>query len=195
MAISSGLGAAVVASRVLPPLARHWWVFLIRGLVAVAFGLVALFYPTATLFTFILFYAVFSIVDGVFAVVSAIRGTEGLGPRWWLGLVGVLGIVAGVAAYFWPGLTALALLMVIGAWALVYGVVEIVGAIRLRKEIDNEWLLLIHGILAALFGLIVLVRPGAGALALISMIAAFALLSGLLLIFLSLRLRTLVGKT
>ena len=195
MAISSGLGAAVVASRVLPPLARHWWVFLIRGLVAVAFGLVALFYPTATLFTFILFYAVFSIVDGVFAVVSAIRGAEGLGPRWWLALVGVLGIVAGVAAYFWPGLTALALLMVIGAWALVYGVVEIVGAIRLRKEIDNEWLLLIHGILAALFGLIVLVRPGAGALALISMIAAFALLSGLLLIFLSLRLRTLVGKT
>ena len=195
MAISSGLGAAVVASRVLPPLARHWWVFLIRGLVAVAFGLVALFYPTATLFTFILFYAVFSIVDGVFAVVSAIRGAEGLGPRWWLALVGVLGIVAGVAAYFWPGLTALALLMVIGAWALIYGVVEIVGAIRLRKEIDNEWLLLIHGILAALFGLIVLVRPGAGALALISMIAAFALLSGLLLIFLSLRLRTLVGKT
>jgi uncharacterized membrane protein HdeD (DUF308 family) len=194
MAISSGLGAAVVASRVLPPLARHWWVFLVRGLVAIAFGLVALFYPAATLVTFILFYAVFSIVDGVFAVVSAIRGAEGLGPRWWLALVGVLSIVAGLAAYFWPGLTALALLMVIGVWALVYGIFEIVGAIRLRKEIDNEWLLLIHGILAALFGLIVLVRPGAGALALLSMIAAFALLSGLLLIFLALRLRTLARK-
>jgi uncharacterized membrane protein HdeD (DUF308 family) len=84
--------------------------------------------------------------------------------------------------------------MVIGVWALVYGIFEIVGAIRLRKEIDNEWLLLIHGILAALFGLIVLVRPGAGALALLSMIAAFALLSGLLLIFLALRLRTLARK-
>ena len=194
MAISSGLGAAVVASRVLPPLARHWWVFLARGLVAIAFGLVALFYPAATLVTFILFYAAFSIVDGVLAVVSAIRGAEGLGPRWWLALVGVLGIVAGLAAYFWRGLTTLALLMVSGVWGLVYGIVEIVGAIRLRKEIDNESLLLIHGLLAALFGVILLARPGVGALALMSMIAAFALLSGPLLIFLSLRLRTLAGK-
>ena len=195
MAISSGVGAAVVAARVLPPLARHWWVFLVRGLVAIAFGLVALFYPAATLVTFILFYAVFSIVDGVFAVVSAIRGNKGVGPRWWLALVGVLGIVAGLAAYVWPGLTALALLMVIGVWALVYGVVEIIGAIRLRKEIENEWLLLVHGILAALFGLIVLGRPGAGALALIWLIASFALASGVVLIVLSLRLKGLAGKT
>ena len=194
MAISSGLGAAVVASRVLPPLARHWWVFLVRGLVAIAFGLVAFFYPVATLYTFILFYAVFSIVDGLFALMSAVRGQEGMGARWWLALIGVLGVVAGIAAYLWPGLTALALLTLIGIWALVYGVVEIVGAIRLRKEIDNEWLLLIHGILAALFGLIFLVRPGAGALALIWLIASFALASGVVLIILSLRLKSLAGK-
>lgn len=194
MAISSGLGSAVVASRVLPALARHWWVFLVRGLVAIAFGLVAFFYPVATLLTFILFYAVFSIVDGVFAVVSAVRGQEGMGARWWLALIGVLSVAAGLAAYFWPGLTALALLTLIGIWALVYGVVEIIGAIRLRKEIDNEWLLLVHGILAALFGLIVLVRPGAGALALIWLIASFALASGVVLIILSLRLKGLAGK-
>ena len=194
MAISSGLGAAVVASRVLPPLARHWWVFLIRGLVAIAFGLVAFFYPAATLITFILFYAVFSIVDGVFAMVSAVRGHEGPGARWWLALIGVLGVLAGLAAYLWPGLTALALLTLIGIWALVYGVVEIIGAIRLRKEIDNEWLLLVHGILAALFGLIVLVRPGAGALALIWLVASFALASGVVLVILSFRLKGLAGK-
>ena len=194
MAISSGLGAAVVASRVLPALTRHWWVFLVRGLVAIAFGLVAFFYPVATLFTFILFYAVFSIVDGLFALVSAVRGREGMGARWWLALIGVLGVVAGVAAYLWPGLTALALLTLIGIWALVYGVVEIVGAIRLRKEIDNEWLLLSHGILAALFGLIVLARPSAGALALIWLIASFALASGVVLIILSFRLKSLASK-
>jgi len=117
-----------------------------------------------------------------------------MGPRWWLALVGVLGIVAGLLTYAWPGLTALALLTVIGVWALLYGVSEIVGAIRLRKEIDNEWLLLIHGVLAALFGLMVLVRPGAGALALIWLIASFALASGVLLIALAFRLKSIAGK-
>lgn len=194
MAISSGLGAAVVARRVLPALARHWWVFLVRGLVAIAFGLVAFFYPVATLYTFILFYAVFSIVDGVFAFVSAVLGKDGVGPRWWLALIGALSVVAGLAAYLWPGLTALVLLTLIGIWALVYGVVEIIGAIRLRKEIDNEWLLLTHGILAALFGLIVLVRPGTGALALIWLIASFALASGVVLVILSFRLKGLASK-
>ena len=189
MAISSDLGRGPAASAILPPLARHWWVFLVRGLVAIAFGLVALFYPAATLVTFILFYGIFALVDGVFAVVSAIRGMEGMGSRWWLALVGVLGIVAGLVTFFWPGITALALLAVIGAWALVYGIFEIIGAIRLRKEIDNEWLLLIHGVLAVLFGLMVLVRPGAGALALIWLIGSFALASGIVLIILAFGLK------
>ncbi len=192
--MATSLGRAALAATVLPPLARHWWVFLVRGLVAIAFGLVGLFYPAATLLTFILFYGVFALVDGVFAVVSAVRGKEGMGPRWWLALVGVLGIVAGLVTYAWPGLTALALLTVIGVWALLYGVSEIVGAIRLRKEIDNEWLLLIHGALAVLFGLMVLVRPGAGALALIWLIASFALASGVLLIALAFRLKSIAGK-
>jgi uncharacterized membrane protein HdeD (DUF308 family) len=194
MAISSGLGAAVVASRVLPALAHHWWVFLLRGLVGIAFGLVAFFYPVATLYTFIVFYAVFSIVDGVFAFLSAVRGQENMGARWWLALIGILGVVAGLAAYLWPGVTAVALLTLIGIWALINGVVEIVGAIRLRAEIDNEWLLLIHGILSALFGLIVLARPSGGALALIWFIAAFALVSGTVLVILSFRLKGLASK-
>ena len=194
MAMSSDLGRAPLASGILPPLARNWWVFLVRGLVAILFGLVALFYPAATLFTLILFYGIFAFIDGVFAVVSAVRGKEGMGPRWWLALIGVLGIVAGLVTYFWPGITALALLTVIVVWALIYGIFEIIGAIRLRKEIDNEWLLLIHGVLAALFGLMVLVRPGAGALALIWLIASFALASGLLLVILAFRLRKHAAK-
>jgi uncharacterized membrane protein HdeD (DUF308 family) len=188
MAISSDLGRGPLASALLPPLARHWWVFLVRGLVAIAFGLLALFYPAATLVTLILFYGVFALVDGVFAVVSAIRGT-GMGSRWWLALVGVLGIIAGLVTFFWPGITALALLTVIGVWALIYGIFEIIGAIRLRKEIDNEWLLLIHGVLAVLFGLMVLVRPGAGAVALIWLIGSFALASGIVLVVLAFGLK------
>jgi len=166
----------------LPALARNWWVFLVRGLVAIVFGLVALAWPGATLVTLVLFYGVFALIDGVFAVIAAVRGKGDTGSRWWLAFVGLLGIVAGLVTYFSPGLTALALLVVIGICALMYGVVEIVGAIRLRKEIDNEWMLIIHGALAALFGIIVLVRPGAGALALIWLIGAFAILSGVLLL-------------
>src|SRR5215510_4189859 len=105
--MATSMGRAALASTVLPPLARHWWVFLLRGLVAIAFGLVGFFYPGATLITFILFYGVFALADGVFAVVSAVRGKEGMGPRWWLTLIGILGIVAGLVSFAWPGLTAL----------------------------------------------------------------------------------------
>lgn len=187
--VISDLGRATLASAVLPPLARNWWVFLVRGLIAIAFGLVGLFYPGATLVAFVLFYGIFALIDGVFAVVSAVLGKERAGPRWWLALVGVLGIVAGIVTYFWPGITALALMTVIGVWALIYGIFEIVGAIRLRKEIDNEWLLLSHGILAVLFGIMALVRPGAGALALIWLIGSFALASGVVLVILAFKLK------
>jgi uncharacterized membrane protein HdeD (DUF308 family) len=189
----TSLARAALASTIVAPLARHWWVFLIRGIAALAFALVGFFYPEATLVTLVLFYGAYALVDGVFAAVSAVRGKEGMGPRWWLALVGVLGIVAGLVTFAWPGITTLALLIVIGVWAVFYGVVEIVGAIRLRKEIDNEWLLLMHGALAVLFGLIALVRPGAGALALIWLIASFAFASGVLLIGLSFRLKKLAG--
>ena len=181
---------AALASTIAAPLARHWWVFLIRGLVAIVFGLVGFFYPAATLFTLVLFYGAYALIDGVFAIVSAVRGKEGMGPRWWLAAVGVLGIIAGLVTYLMPGLTTLVLLTVIGVWALLYGISEIVGAIRLRKEIDNEWLLMMHGALAVLFGLMALFRPGAGALALIWLIASFALASGVLLVALAFRLKS-----
>jgi uncharacterized membrane protein HdeD (DUF308 family) len=194
MATTPDLGVAPLALRILPPLARNWWIFLVRGLVAIAFGLVGFFYPAATLVAFVLVYGVFALLDGVFAVVAAVRGKEGMGPRWWLALVGVLGIVAGLVTFAWPGITALVMLAVIGVWALIYGIFEIVGAIRLRKEIENEWLLLLHGALAVLFGLMVLVRPGAGALALIWLIAAFALASGALLVIFAFALKRHAAK-
>lgn len=169
-------------------LAKKWWLVLLRGIVSVLFGIVAFIWPGLTLFTLVLFYGAFALVDGVIALVSAFGKHEGA-PTWWLILVGIAGIGAGVITFLWPGLTALVLVIFIGAWALVHGIFEIIGAIRLRKEIDNEWWLILAGIVSVLFGLLVLFFPGSGALGLIWAIAAYAIIFGILLIGLSLRLR------
>ena len=170
-------------------LAKGWWLVLLRGLLSIVFGVLAFVWPAITLFTLVLLYGAFALVDGVVALIGAFTGRLKPMPTWWLVLVGLAGIAAGVVTFLWPGITAIVLVMFIGAWAVVHGIFEIIGAIQLRKEIDNEWLLLIHGALAALFGIMVLVRPGAGALALIWLIAMFAILSGVLLIAFAFRIK------
>jgi uncharacterized membrane protein HdeD (DUF308 family) len=169
-------------------LARNWWMLLLRGICAILFGILAFVWPAMTLVTLILLYGAFAFVDGVFALVAAIAGGAAA-PRWWLALVGVLGIAAGLATWFWPGLTALVLLYFIAAWAIITGVMQIVGAIQLRKEIDNEWLLIAAGVLSVLFGGLLFVQPGAGALAVLLIIGAYAILYGVLLVFFAFRLR------
>ena len=108
---------------------------------------------------------------------------------WWLAIVGLLGILVGILTLAWPGITALVLLLFIAGWAIATGILQIVGAVRLRKEIDNEWLLIASGVLSVIFGLILVVQPGAGALALLYVIGFYAVLYGILLVGLSLRLR------
>ena len=169
-------------------LARNWWMLLLRGICAVLFGLLALFWPGMTLVTLILLYGAFAFVDGVFALVAAIIGGAPA-PRWWLAIVGLLGIAAGLATWLWPGLTALVLLYLIAGWAIAIGVMQIVGAIQLRKVIDNEWALIAIGVISVLFGIAMFVQPGAGALALVLVIGGFAFAYGVLLILLALRLR------
>ncbi|MFL4984901.1 MAG: HdeD family acid-resistance protein [Xanthobacteraceae bacterium] len=110
-------------------------------------------------------------------------------PTWWLVVVGILGILAGLVTFLWPGVTALVLIFFIGGWAIAHGIFEIVGAIKLRKEIDNEWWLILAGALSVVFGIIVLIAPGAGALALVWIIGVYSLAFGVLLVGLSLRLR------
>jgi len=161
-------------------LAKNWWLVLLRGIVSVLFGIVAFIWPGLTLFTLVLFYGAFALVDGVIALASAF-GKEKAAPTWWLILVGIAGIGAGVITFLWPGLTAIVLVIFIGAWALVHGIFEIIG--------DNEWWLILAGIVSVLFGLLVLIAPGPGALGLIWAIAAYAIVFGILLIGLSLRLR------
>jgi uncharacterized membrane protein HdeD (DUF308 family) len=172
-------------------LAENWWLLLLRGIVAIAFGILAFAWPGITLLTLIFFWGAYAVADGIFALWSAISGKGGgeMGSRWWLVLVGICGVVAGLLAFVMPGVTALVLLLFIAAWAIVTGVLQVWGAIRLRKEIEGEWLLILSGLLSIAFGLILVVQPGAGALAVIWLIGTFAILEGCLLVALAFRLK------
>lgn len=169
-------------------LAKNWWLILLRGIVSILFGIAAISWPGLTLVTLVLLYAAFAFVDGVFALGAAVMGPQ-IAPRWWLVIVGLISIGFAIATYAHPKLTAILLVMLIGAWSVARGVMEIVGAIQLRKEIDNEWWLIAAGVISVLFGIAVLVAPGQGALAMILVIGVFAIVEGVMLVLLSLRLK------
>ena len=170
-------------------LTGHWWLFLIRGIAAIIFGILAFAWPGVTLVMLVIFFGAFALVDGIASLIAAITGKGATGPRWWLAIVGLLGIAAGLLTFFWPGLTAVVLLFFIAGWAIAMGVFQIIGAIQLRKEIDNEWLLILSGDVSILFGLILLFRPGTGLLALVWLIAIDAIVFGALVIGFAFRLR------
>jgi uncharacterized membrane protein HdeD (DUF308 family) len=178
-----GLGSAMVHA-----LAKNWWMLLLRGIAAIIFGGLALAWPGMTLLTLVLFYGAYALVDGVLAISAAVTGGTLL-PRWWLAVVGLLGIAAGLLTFLMPGLTAIVLLYFIAGWAIATGVFQIIGAIKLRKEIDNEWLLILGGIISVLFGAAMIAAPGAGALALVTVIGIYAVIIGVLLVVLSFRLK------
>lgn len=182
--------SAGASGPVLPVLSRNWWVLALRGLAAIIFGVLAFVLPGITLFALVLLFGAYMLVDGIFAIVTAVR-VAGREDRWWLLLIeGVLGVLAGLVAAFWPGLTALALLYFIAAWAIVSGILEIVGAIRLRQEIEGEWALGLSGALSVLFGVLLIVIPApAGLLSLVWLIGAYALAFGVLLLVLAFRVR------
>jgi uncharacterized membrane protein HdeD (DUF308 family) len=167
---------------------RVWWTLVLRGVVAVLFGLAALFWPGKTLFVLILFFGAYTLVDGIFAIVGGIMDSS---RRWLLLIEGVLGVVAGLILLARPGLGALVLLYVIAFWAIVTGVMEILAAISLRREIDNEWLMILGGGISVLFGVILAVLPGAGLLSLTWLIGAYALVFGVAFIFLGFRVKGL----
>jgi uncharacterized membrane protein HdeD (DUF308 family) len=169
-------------------LAKNWWLLLLRGIAAVVFGVLAFFWPGLTLLTLVLFYGAFALVDGVLAVIAAITGGAPA-PRWWLAIVGISGIAAGLLTFLMPGISALVLLLFIAGWAIATGVFQIIGAVKLRKEIDNEWLLILNGVISVLFGVGMMLAPGAGALALVWLIASYSVIAGALLIGLAIKLK------
>ncbi len=178
----------VLMRPMLDDLARNWWLVLLRGIAAILFGLLTIMWPGLSLLTFVLLFGVFALFDGGLALGAAIMGGSAE-PRWWLALVGLLGIAAGALALLWPGVTGLVLLIFIAAWAITAGVFEVMGAIKLRKEIEGEWWLITTGILSVLFGFLILLFPGAGALSIAFVIGWFAILYGGLLVGLSWRLK------
>jgi len=174
----------------LEQLARYWWLVALRGALAVVFGIVALIWPGITVTALVLLFGAYALVDGVFAVGAAIMGRrEPASQRWWMAFEGVVAIAAGIVTFLWPGITALVLLYLIAAWALVTGALEIFLAIRLRKEMEREWLLALAGIASVLLGILLFLFPGSGALALVWLIAVYAIVFGAALIGLALRLR------
>lgn len=168
-----------------------WGWILFRGVVAVLFGLLALSIPGLTLVTLTLLWGGYALAEGVLTLIAAFRLRDRGKPLWPLVLVGLLGIAAGLITLIWPGITALTLLALIAAWAIAIGVFQIIAAVRLRQVIENEWWLGLSGLLSLAFGVLMVLNPGAGALAVIWLIGGYAIVFGLLLIALAWRLRGL----
>lgn len=174
-------------------LANNWWAFVLRGVAAVLFGILTFLWPGMALLTLVYLFGFYAMTDGVFNIIGAFRRTGRDQQPWWALLIsGVLSIVAGVIAFFLPPVAAMALLYLIAAWAVVTGVMSVIAAIRLRKQIEGEWVLVLSGVLSLLFGVFVVAFPGAGALALILWIGAYVFVMGVMLIVLGFRLRSFV---
>jgi uncharacterized membrane protein HdeD (DUF308 family) len=171
-------------------LSRNWWVLLLRGIVAIVFGVLTWLLPGISLAALVLLFGAYSMVDGILGAWTAIAGRKEHEHWWVLLLEGLVGIGVGILTLFAPGVTALALLFYIAIWAIATGVLEIVAAIRLRKEIEGEWLLVLGGLASVAFGVLLMARPGAGALAVLWIIAAYAVVFGVILVVLAFKARS-----
>ncbi|GGV25076.1 membrane protein [Actinomadura cremea] len=172
-------------------MARHWWVLALRGAFAVLFGIVAWVWPGITVWALVLLFGAYALVDGAMALAHAVRGTTAGVSRGWLGVSGAAGIVLGALALLWPAATALVLLWLIGIWAVVTGVFEIIAAIALRRELRGEWFYALTGAISVVFGILLLTWPVSGALALVWLIGLASILFGAALIGAAFRLRKL----
>lgn len=173
----------------LQAIARKWWVLLFRGLAAIALGVLVIWWPGVSLLTLVILWGVFTLLDGFSGIMLGLRG-EADGTMWWtMMLLGVLGVGAAITAFIWPGMTAVILLWIIAWTAILRGLFEIAAAIRLRKHIDNEWLLAISGLLSVVAGFLVLRNPAAGALAITLLIGGYMMVLGVVAVVLSFRLK------
>ena len=178
----------------LASLSRKWWVLLLRGIGFIAAGVIAMMWPGIPLFSLVVLFAVFALIDGAASVVLGMRG-ESDGTVWWTMIIlGVLALAAGILAIAWPGPTLLVLLSIVAWFAIVRGIFEIIAAVRLRKAIDDEWVLGLSGAASILFGVLLLARPDAGLIVIALLIGAYMTAIGVLAVALSLRLRRLQNK-
>ncbi|HVM70628.1 MAG TPA: HdeD family acid-resistance protein [Anaerolineales bacterium] len=173
----------------LKQLFRNWWLYLVRGVLAIAFGILALIWPGPTKYALVLLFGAFALVDGIFTIAAGIAFHKYF-ERWWAVLLeGLLGILLGFLAFFWTGITALALLYFIAAWAIITGIFEIVAAIQFRRLIEGEWMMILTGLLSMVFGALLFSFPTVGAVGLVWLIGIYAIVTGIMEIVFAFRLR------
>lgn len=174
-------------------LSRNWWLFLLRGLAGIAFGVLAILWPGVALLTLALIWGAYALADGILALGTAFSGHAAGTSRGWLIFVGLTGIAAGVLTFLWPGITVQVMLILIAVWAILTGMMEVAGAINLRKEIDGELFLILAGLISIAFGVAILAWPVAGAISVVWLIAWLAILGGGAYLALAFRLRKLAA--
>lgn len=185
-----------MADPVLPqPLAanvrRYWWLFLIRGLLGLALGVLAVLFPGATLAVAVILIGAYLIVDGIVTIAKAVQMMRSDAHWWVLLLEGILSVAVGVAIFAWPGLSILSLAYLVGYWAIITGVLAIVTAFRLRSHISGEWLYLLFGVVSVIFGCFVLFAPATGLVYIVLMISIYGFVIGFTMIALAFRARSL----
>jgi uncharacterized membrane protein HdeD (DUF308 family) len=171
-------------------MSRYWWVLLIRGVSAMLFGILAWTWPGMTLAVLVMFFGAYALVDGVFLLIHAFGGHREKEDRWLVLLEGLVSLGIGIITFVAPGITAIALLLYIAVWSISTGVLEISAAVRLRKEMEGEGWMIIGGIASIVFGVLLMIFPAAGAMGLLALIAAYAVIFGISLVVLSFRLRS-----
>ena len=169
---------------------REWWVLLARGALAILFGIIALAVPGIALLAFIYVFAAYALLDGIMAIVVSVQERRFLRAWWVLLLEGVLGIIFGILAFAWPGETALVLLYLVAIWALVTGIMEVGSAFIVPGSAGQRWGLGLAGLLSIIFGLILIVRPGNGLLAILWFVGIYAIVFGVSLIVYAFQVRS-----
>ena len=178
----------------LQSIAKSWWLLALRGVAAIIFGVLAFTSPGATILALVIVFGIYAVIDGLLAVIVSFQMRE-VANRWWVVLLeGLAGILVGIIALIYPFVTAGALYLVIAFWAVFTGLMEIIAAIQLRREIENEWSLILSGVLSVILGVILVVLPSAGALALIWVIGFYAIFFGLLMLYLAFKVRGLSSQ-
>ncbi|MCE5229188.1 HdeD family acid-resistance protein [bacterium] len=175
-------------------LSRYWWIIMLRGILAIVFGLIVLAYPGISLASLILLFAAYVFVDGAGNVFHAFEGRHEHEHWWVMLLTGLAGMLVGVLTVGNPGLTALVILFYIAIWAIATGILQIVAAIRLRREIEGEFWMMLGGLVSVLFGMFLMGRPGAGALAILWLIGVYAIVSGIITTSLAFKMRSFVKR-
>jgi uncharacterized membrane protein HdeD (DUF308 family) len=159
---------------------RDWWVYAIRGIAAILFGIMALVWPGPTLAVLVLLFGAYAFVDGVVLLVALARGDVlARSHKWITGIMGVLGIAVAIATLIWPGITALTLLYLVAFWAITTGILQIVAAVEFERQADNGFWVMLGGAFSIVFGVLLVVFPGTGLLALVWLVGFWAELFGI----------------